>query len=72
MHGLTTGTLHMDFTKGFIVLVCKKGDQHFLTNKRPVTLLNVIYKICAKVLQLRLIPILEGFISCQQFAFLPG
>lgn len=43
-----------------------------LSNKRPITLLNMIYKIGAKVFQMRLAPILQVFISQQQFAFLPG
>lgn len=69
---LTSGTLHNCFTRGFIVLLKKKGDQRLLSNKRPITLLNVIYKIGAKVFQLRLIPILQDFITVQQAAFLPG
>lgn len=69
---LSSGVLHRRFTCGFIVLLKKKGDQRFLSNKRPITLLNVIYKIAAKAFQLRLIPILQDFITTQQSAFLPG
>ena len=43
-----------------------------LTNNRPMTLLNVIYKIIAKTFHLWLIPIVQRFISQQQFAFLSG
>lgn len=69
---LSAGSFHQGFTRGIIVLLKKKGDQRLLANKRPITLLNVIYKIGAKVFQLRLIPILQEFITSQQFAFLPG
>lgn len=53
-------------------LAAQERDQSLLTNKRPITLLNVAYKIGAKAFQHRLTPILERIISPQQFAFLPG
>lgn len=55
-----------------IVQLPKKKDQKFLTNKCPITLLNVIYKIVAKVMQRCLTLVLQRVISPQQFAFLPG
>lgn len=57
---------------GAIVLLKKKADQTRLTNKRPITLLNTIYKIGAKTIQRRVTPILQCLISPQQAAFLPG
>lgn len=60
------------FTKGAIVLLKKKSDQRLLTNKRPITLLNTVYKIGAKAIQRRLSPILQRIITPQQSAFLPG
>lgn len=59
--------LQESFTQGLIVLLRKKRDQRLLTNKRPITLSNVIYKIGAKVFQVRLTPILHNFISQQQW-----
>lgn len=59
-------------TRGAIVLVPKKADQRWICNKRPITLLNSIYKIGAKAMQLRITPILQCTLSCQQSAFLPG
>lgn len=59
-------------TKGAIVLLKKKDDQRQLGNKRPITLLNSVYKTGAKALQRRLAPILQKIISPQQSAFLPG
>lgn len=53
-------------------MLLKKEDQRLLGNKRPITLLNSVYKIGAKALQRRLSPILQKIISPQQSAFLPG
>lgn len=59
-------------TRGAIVLLPKKADQRLICNKRPITLLNSIYKIDAKTMQLRITPILQGTLTRQQSAFLPG
>lgn len=63
-------------TQGVIVLLQKKADHQQLSNKRPVTpavtLLNLVYKIGAKALQLWISPILQRKISSQQSTFLPG
>jgi hypothetical protein len=52
LKGIAEGQLHPDFTKGFIVLLCKKGDHTLFANKRPLTMLNIVYKIAAKAYQL--------------------
>lgn len=70
--GIASSAFHEKFSQGLIVLLPKKGDQKILTNKRPITLLNVVYKIGAKVMQRPLTPILQKVISPQQSAFLPG
>lgn len=36
------------FLLGDIILLPKKGDQLSLDHKRPITLLNLVYKILAK------------------------
>lgn len=59
-------------TRGAIVLLPKKADQRLISNKRPITLLNSIYKMGAKAMQLRITPILQRTITTQQSAFLPG
>jgi hypothetical protein len=58
-------------TWGLISLLYKGGDREKLTNWRPITLLNVAYKLYAKVLQLRLQPVLMEIIDFDQSAFLP-
>ena len=54
-----------------IVLLHKGGDRQELTNWRPISLVNLGYKIYAKALQLRLQPVLMDVISPDQSAFLP-
>lgn len=46
--------LHEGVSKGLICLIPKEGDTKDLNYWRPVTLLSVMYKIFAKVLQIRL------------------
>lgn len=70
--GINAGFLYPEITLGLIILLHKKGDIKFLTNKRGLTLLNTAYKILTKLFQLRLVPILHKFISSQQAAFLLG
>ena len=65
------GRLPPGVTQGMIVLLHKGGDKQALTNWRPITLLNLGYKIYAKALQLRLQPVLMEVISPDQSAFLP-
>lgn len=70
--GIQQGAFPASLSRGLIVLLPKKGDQKLIKNKRPITLLNVVYKIGAKALQRRMSPILQRIISPQQTAFLPG
>jgi hypothetical protein len=64
------GTLPPDFLLGDIVLLAKKGDPADLNNKRPIMLLNLKYKLFAKVWQRRLTPIAQQLIQWNQSAFL--
>ena len=65
------GRLPPGVTQGMIVLLHKGGNRQALTNWRPITLLNLGYKIYAKALQLRLQLVLMEVISPDQSAFLP-
>lgn len=58
-------------TDVLIALLHKGGNWQSLNNWRPITLLNVAYKIFAKALQIRVQPILMEIISSDQSAFLP-
>lgn len=54
-----------------IALIYKGNERSKLTNWRPITLLNVAYKLFAKTLQLRLQPVLIEVIDFNQSTFLP-
>ncbi|KAL3682636.1 hypothetical protein R1sor_000658 [Riccia sorocarpa] len=70
--GVQQGSILPFFNRGVITLLQKDGDVTLLKNKRPITLLNAIYKIWAKGLQLRLSPILQRLITWDENAFIPG
>ena len=53
-------------------LVFKKGDRKSLKNWRPISLLNVDYKICSKALSLHLSLVLEKIVSPDQTCSVPG
>ena len=58
--------------EGIIKLISKKEDLELLENWRPISLLNVDYKICAKMLANRLKYVMEKIISKEQFCGVPG
>lgn len=58
--------------KGIIKLLPKEGDKSLIKNWRPITLLNVSYKILAKVLALRIENVLPKFIFPTQIGFIKG
>ena len=53
-------------------VIFKKGDRKDLKNWRPISLLNVDYKICSKVLSLRLSKVLEFIVDPDQTCSVPG
>ena len=53
-------------------LIFKKGDRKSLKNWRPISLLNVDYKICSKALSLRLSKVLGSVTSTDQTCSVPG
>ncbi|CAI5479359.1 unnamed protein product [Closterium sp. Yama58-4] len=54
------------------LLLHKKGVKEQLENYRPITLLNIGYKILAWVLVSRIKKVLHKVISREQFGFIPG
>lgn len=70
---LKTGTLHRSATRGIITLLPKKERDLLLCKSwRPLTLLNVDYKILSKALALRMKSKLDNLIHEDQTGFMAG
>jgi hypothetical protein len=67
-----TGVMPEGVNDTCIVLIPKVDNPERLTEFRPISLCNVIYKVVAKCLVNRLRPILDDIISPAQSAFVPG
>ena len=80
MGGLITNYINDAFRNGFFInqrrgvvtLIPKKGEQSELTNKRPICLLDVIYKMVAKVVAYRIGLVIDQLISPEQTGFVKG
>eukprot|EP00253_Pinus_taeda_P020413 PITA_20413 len=66
------GEVYSPFNATFITLIPKKENPESFEDFRPISLCNSIYKIIAKVIALRIKPILSKHISSEQFGFLNG
>lgn len=67
------GSLSAEQHSGVISLIPKKGkDKRVLGNWRPITLLNVDYKILAKAISTRLTTIIPNIVHNNQTGFVPG
>eukprot|EP00253_Pinus_taeda_P002680 PITA_02680 len=66
------GEIYRPFNSTFIALIPKKDEPETLEDFRPISLCNCIYKIIAKVIATRIVPILSRNISMEQFGFLDG
>lgn len=69
---LTHNRLPRQFSMGLIVPIYKKGVATAVENYRPITLLNLDYRIFAKVISLALAPSLPSIIAPCQTAFIQG
>ena len=72
-YGFEKGHLSTEQSRGVISLIAKPGKNiEFLQNYRPITLLNVDYKIGAKVLSARLKTVISKVIGSHQTGFIKG
>ena len=71
--GLKTGLLHESARRRVINLIPKQGkDTRKLKNLRPITLLNVDYKILEKALANRMKIVMNSIINTEQTGFMKG
>ena len=67
-----SGQLPHSMRTGLITLIPKKGDLRNLTNWRPISLLNIDYKIITKTLASRVSKVIDTLISEDQSCCVPG
>ena len=72
LHALNSGVIPEGWNNTSVVLIPKVESPEMITQFRPISLCNVIYKIISKMLALLLIEILPEVISPMQSAFVPG
>lgn len=67
-----TGCFDLEINFTHIALASKKANSNKVSDFRPISLCNVVYKILSKVLANRLKATLPHIISGNQLAFIPG
>ena len=71
-NNILSGSMTNTQKEAIIKLLYKKGERRLLKNWRPVSLLNVDYKIMTAVVAQRLIPVLQTNISREQGCAIKG
>ena len=70
--GYDTGEMSVSQRRAILTLLFKKGDPKLLANWRPISLLNVDFKIAAHALASRLHKVLPKIISSDQSGYIRG
>ena len=68
----TSGLMSRSQRRGIITLSFKKGDRLDPRNWRPITLLNVDYKIASRSISARLLKVLDSLVARDQSCCVPG
>ena len=58
-----------EMTNAWVVSPCKKGNPRMQANYRPISLLNALYKLYAKIIKSRLAYVTADFITTTQYGF---
>jgi hypothetical protein len=61
--------LPREWTEGIICPICKKGDRMLCSYYRPITILNVVYKIFTILIHNRLSKMVEDILEDCQMGF---
>lgn len=61
---------NLEFTSGWMCLIYKKKDPSDISNYRPITLLNMDYKVLTKTLALQLVKPIHKLIHPDQASFI--
>uniref|UniRef100_A0A668V2D4 Reverse transcriptase domain-containing protein n=1 Tax=Oreochromis aureus TaxID=47969 RepID=A0A668V2D4_OREAU len=70
--GIERGTMGKSFYEGVMCLLYKKGDREDINNYRQLTIMNVDYKIFAKIIMTRLENVLDIIIEKEQTCAIKG
>ena len=68
----TAGSLTLSQRRGVILLSFKKGDRLDMRNWRPISLLNVDYKLAARTIAARLLKVIHLVVAEDQTCGVPG
>ena len=72
LQAVNTGTIPNGWNDTTIVMIPQIGFPEKVTQFRPISLCNVVYKVISKMIAARLKLILPDVISTTQSSFLPG
>ncbi|KAJ4776940.1 hypothetical protein LUZ62_061197 [Rhynchospora pubera] len=67
-----TSQLDPKMARANVVLVPKKEGPKHVSDYRPISVCNLVYKIISKILSTRMKPIMSKLVTANQCAFVPG